>query len=228
MASRIDDAELHTIDGHHILNQVTRGAVDVAHDGLILVEQLVEQCRLTHISLTDDSHGDAFLDGLPRFEAGSQLGDALVYVQGKVVQLGAVSKLEILVVGEVKLKLQQTRQLEQMVVKLFEFVAEMAPHLTQRQVMRRLIVGRNQVSHSFGLTQVHLIVEEGAHGELAMVSLTTSSLNERTDDAAGYISTAVAANLYPILPRIGVRRTPKTHHHVINLMAVYRMQHAIV
>ena len=51
-----------------VLDDVARGAVDVAHDGLLLVEQGVEQRRFAGVGLADDGDGNAVLDGVAHLE----------------------------------------------------------------------------------------------------------------------------------------------------------------
>ena len=67
-AGRVDETELEATDVDGVLDHVARSAVDVAHDGLLLVEQGVEQRRFAGVGLADDGNGNAVLDGVAHLE----------------------------------------------------------------------------------------------------------------------------------------------------------------
>ena len=116
-ACRVDEAEGETMQGGGVLNHVACGAVDVADDGLVLMEQLVEQGALAHVGLADDGHGNATLDG---FSFGEGVGERRDFMgdgfrQGE--QLLSVGEVDVLV-AEVQFQFEQRRDLEQFVAEL--------------------------------------------------------------------------------------------------------------
>ena len=108
----VDKTEGDAVDVDGVLDDVARGAVDVADDGFVLTDKAVEEGALTHIGLADDCHGNALLDCLTGAEGGGKRGDAVVDGVGKRGELGAVGKLEFLVVAEVEFEFHERGHLK--------------------------------------------------------------------------------------------------------------------
>ena len=188
-ACRIDEAELGTtgsvgrgeVEG--VLDGVACGTLDVAHDGLVLLKELVEEGGLAYVGSPDDGHGNAVLDGVARSEGGRETGDFLLYVLSYAEEFRAVGKLQFLVVGEVEFEFEQGGEVEEAFAEVGEAVGDAAPHLLHGYPMLRGITGGYEVSHGLSLREVHLAVEEGALGELPGASQTAASLDEELQDA---------------------------------------------
>ena len=95
----------------------------------------------------------------------------------------------------------------------------MALQLTDRQIVRRLVVGRNQVGHGLGLRQVHLSVEVSTHGVFARLGLSASAGYEGLDDVLRDVLAAMATNLHHVVARVGMGGAPQRHHHIVDGLA---------
>ena len=60
-SGRIDEPECDAVDFCGVLDDIACGAVDVADDGTVLMEESVEQCRFSYVRPADDGYGDSFL-----------------------------------------------------------------------------------------------------------------------------------------------------------------------
>ena len=127
-ASRIDEAELGTtgsvgrgeVEG--VLDGVACGTLDVAHDGLVLLKELVEEGGFAYVGSPDDGHGNAVLDGVASSEGGGETGDFLLYVLSYAEEFRAVGKLQFLVVGEVEFEFEQGGEVEEAFAEVGEAV----------------------------------------------------------------------------------------------------------
>ena len=108
----VDETEGDTVDVDAVLDDVACGAVDVADDGFVLSDKAVEEGALADIGLADDCHGYALFDCLTGAEGGGKRSDAVVDGVGKVGELGAVGKLEFLMVAEVEFEFHERGHLE--------------------------------------------------------------------------------------------------------------------
>lgn len=113
-AGRVDEAEGDAMDEHRVLHRITRGAVDVADDSFVFVEQLIEQCAFAHIGLADDGHGNALFQRVSRQERVGEGRDAVIDMLCELDKLRSVSEFELLMVAEVQLQFEQRSHLQQL------------------------------------------------------------------------------------------------------------------
>ena len=113
-AGRVDEAEGDAMDEHRVLHRITRGAVDVADDSFVLMEQLVEQRALAHIGLADDGHGYAFFQCVARHEGMGEGRDTVIDMSCELDKLRPISEFELLMVAEVQLQFEQRSHLQQL------------------------------------------------------------------------------------------------------------------
>ena len=102
---RIDEAERDATQVDGVFDHIAGRAVDVAHDGFLLVQQGIEQGGFAGIRLTDNRYRYTILDGIPYIERIGQTGDDLFNFIGYLGEFGTVGKLQFFVVAEVELEL---------------------------------------------------------------------------------------------------------------------------
>ena len=105
-ASCIDEAELYAIDDSGILDEISCRTMYVAHNSLLLMQQMIEERALTHIGVANDSHGNAILKSIAHLKGTGKRKEALMDVIGKGVEFGTVGKLQLFMVGEVEFQFQ--------------------------------------------------------------------------------------------------------------------------
>ena len=193
--------------------------MDVAHDGTLLVQQGIEQGGFSGIGLTDNSHGDSILDGIAGTEGTHQSTDDLLDLGGYRLQLRTVGKLQFLVVAEVELQLHQRGEVQQLLAQGGQLLAESSLHLIHGQSVGSGRRRGYQVGHGFGLTQVHLPVQESTLGELARTRRTASVPDEELHDLLEDVRGTVAGNLDRIFARIGMGRTEQADQHFVDNLA---------
>lgn len=219
-SGRIDEAEGEAPDEGGLLDAVACGAVDVAHEGAVLADQVVEECRFAHIGLADDGHGNALLDGLADMVGPGQRGHVVLDAAGQGEELAAVGKDQVVVVGEVQFEFEQRGEPEQPFAQRLQGRADVALELAEGQPVGGLVGGTDQVGHGLGLAQVHLAVEVGPAGVFARFGLAASGLGERVEDLVDDVGRSVAGDLYRVLSRVGVGRTVEGDDDVVDLLAL--------
>ena len=74
---RVDQSEGDAVQCEHSFHGVAGGAGDVAHNGTVVVEQCIEECRLAHVGPSDDGDGDTLFQCIAepeRVKQGGKLG----------------------------------------------------------------------------------------------------------------------------------------------------------
>ena len=105
-AGSVDKAEKHAAQHERILNHIARGAVHVAHNRTVVLQKRVEQRRLPGIRRTDDGHRPTFAQGIARRERIGQTSRLGFHRGCDAIQLTAVGKLQIFVIGEIQFQLK--------------------------------------------------------------------------------------------------------------------------
>src|SRR5574344_2953818 len=178
-AGRVDEAECDAMDIRSVFNDVTCGAVDIAHDGFILVKELIEKSALSYIRFTYDSHRYSLFHGntfLERIGKGRYDG---IYFLGQGKEFFTVGEIHILVT-EIKFQFKQGSHLQQLFPKFCQFTAEVSAQLAQCHLVGSAVLGRHQMCQGFRLAQIHLAVHKGTHGVFSTLSLTATVVYEYT------------------------------------------------
>ena len=76
--------------------------------------------------------------------------------------------------------------------------------LTHGDVVGGLVGGGDEVGDGFGLAEVELAVEVGAHGELAGTGHSATVLDEEVEDATDDVSGAVTGDFHGVLASVAV------------------------
>ena len=77
-AGCIDKTEGDAIDVDGVLDGVARGAMNVGHDGAIVLQEGIQQGRFTYIGLAYNGYRNALLQGLAHLETMSKTSDVFV------------------------------------------------------------------------------------------------------------------------------------------------------
>ena len=123
-AGGVDEAEGDAAEVDGVLDDVARGAVDVAHDGSLFAYEGVEEGGLADVGLADDGYGHAVLDGIAYIERMGQAGDDALDLVGYLGEFATVGKLEFFVVAEVELQLHERGEVEELVAQGGKFLTE--------------------------------------------------------------------------------------------------------
>ena len=115
-----------------------------------VVQQGVEQGRFSGVSLSDDRHRHASLDGIAGMERVGQTAYLLLNLAGQRCHLAAVGKLHILL-AEVQFQFHQRHKVQQSLVQGGEFAAQPTSHLVQCQSCRGLRLCGDDIGHRLGL-----------------------------------------------------------------------------
>ncbi|CDD33298.1 putative uncharacterized protein [Bacteroides sp. CAG:714] len=215
-ARGIDETEGHPSDVHGIFYHIAGGSVDVAHDGTFLVQQRIQQGGLSGIGLADNGYRDAVLDSVSRTEGTHQSAYHLLYLGSYRLQLRTVGKLQFLVVAEVEFQFHQRGEMQQLLAQGSQFLAEASLHLIHGQPVGSRRRRGNQIGYGFGLTQVHLPVQESTLGKLSRTGGTTSVPDEKLHDLLEDVRGTVAGNLDRIFSRIGMGRMKQADQHLVD------------
>ena len=105
-AGSVDEAEGDAMDEHGVFHGVARGAVDVADDGLLLVQQLVEERTLADVGLSNNGHGDAFFECVTHLERTCECRHPIINLTGKSDKFRTVGELQFFMVAEVQFQFQ--------------------------------------------------------------------------------------------------------------------------
>ena len=219
-AGGVDEAEADAADVHHILYDIAGSAVDVTDYGALLVEEGIEQGGLAGMGLADESHGDAVLEGIAHTEGADEPGDDNADVDGEVLQLTAVGKFEVFVVGEVELEFHQGGDVEELVAEGGELLAEAAAHLVHRHAVGGCGRRGDEVGHGFGLAEVHLSVEKGALGVFARCGQGAACVQEFLQHAMENIGRAMAGDFGAVLAGVGMRPAEEADEHFVDGLAL--------
>ena len=215
-AGSVDEAEGDAVDVYSVFYHIACGAVDVAHDGFVFIEQGVEQGGFAGVCLADDGHGDAVFQRIAQAEGVDEAGDGMLYLCGERDELGAVGKLQLLVVGKVQLQLDEGGDMQQLVAQGAQLPAESAPHLAHRQAMLCLRGRSDKIGHGFCLTQIHLAVGEGAASVFAGLRQACAAVNEKPEGALEDVGRAVAGDLRGVLARVRMRGAEDRYQHFVH------------
>ena len=218
-AGRVDEAEGDAAQVQGVLDDVARGAVDVAHDGAFLAHQGVEQGGLARVRLAHDGHGDAVLQGVAHAERVRQAGDNLLHAGGDGLELRAVGKLQVLVVAEVQLQLHERGEMQELVAQLGQLAAEASAHLVHGHAVGGGRGRGDEVGHGFGLAQVHLSVEEGALGVFARPCGAAPLADEQLHHLLEDVGRAVAGYLHRVLARVRMGCAEEADQHFVHHFA---------
>ncbi len=210
-ACGVDEANELPVEEDGVLDDVARGAVNIAHDGTFVAQQVVEKGGLADIGLADDCHRDAITDGLTRAEGVGQTHNLGIDLTGNVEQFRAIGKLNILL-AEIEFEFEQRRKTEQLVVQSVELAADAALHLTEGKTMGGGILCRNEVGHGFGLTEVHTPIGKGTSRELAtLCHAYTAEGGEDMEQFLLDICRTMAGDLDHVFARETMGRTIECH-----------------
>ena len=165
-AGGVEESEQSAADLARVLYHVACGSGDVADNRFVIVQQTVEQGGLPGVGSPGDGHWHTLLE---HFAGGVGMRQTTHHAQrfrGGGDQRGAVGKLHILL-GKVKLQLQQRTEMNQLPAQFLEFVGERPRHLLHGQTVRSFRTGRYQVRHGLRLRQIHTSVHERPLRELS-------------------------------------------------------------
>ena len=181
-AGGVDETEERAAQIVGILDDIAGGAVDVAHDGALVVEKGIEEGGFPGIGAAHDGHGEAIFEGIAGGEGVHQPRHHLFQVLGQMGQFGAVGKLQVFMVGEVEFEFEQGGEVKQAFAQLFQLSAEVAAHLTHGDAVVGGGGGGNHIGHGFCLREVHPSVEKGALGKFPRGGRNGSGVDEEAED----------------------------------------------
>src|SRR5439155_16999566 len=96
-----------------------------------------------------------------------------------------------------------------------------APELLQRGARLRRRLRINEVTHGFGLNQIHLAVRHGAKSEFPRSSQARAGISDGLDNAGQDERIAVSTDFQHILARVGVRTLKEGCYDIIDRCAVF-------
>ena len=132
----------------------------IAHNGTIVLKQRIKQGRFSGIGCTDNGHRPSFAQRIARRKRVGQSGGLALHGGRHGIELTAIGKFQVLVVGKIQFQLEQRGELQQLLAQSGQSLTEMSAHLTHRHAMRRRRRGSNEVGHSLCLRQVHFTVQK--------------------------------------------------------------------
>ena len=144
-----------------------------------------------------------------------QVLDVNFYFVHQLAELLAVGKLYILVV-EVEFEFEQGCEMQKLPLQFFELLTELAAHLAHCHLVCCLCRGRNQVGHSFCLTEVEFPVKKGTLCVFAWLCLMATELYESLHDGIHDEARAMARYFYGIFPRVAMWRAKKTQQNFVD------------
>ena len=203
-AGGVDEAEGDAAEGFGGFDGVARGAADAADDGALFVEQGVEEGGLAGVGLSDDADGDAAFQGVAEAEGGGEACDFRVDFVGEVLELAAVGKFEVFVVGEVEFEFEQRGEVQEAFAQLSQLTAVSAAHLVDGHAVCGGVACGDEVGHGFGLAEVHFAVQEGSFGVFAGACQAASVGGEQAQHGLEDVGGAVAGDFDAVFAGVGV------------------------
>ncbi|VTN12778.1 Uncharacterised protein [Raoultella terrigena] len=152
-----------------LAEHVAGGAGDIRHNSGFTPGQRVQQARFPGVRAPGNHH----LHSFTQQAALTGLGANRVEIGHHVVKLGlyfAVGRENHFLIREVDGRFDVDTQVRQRFHQVVNARGEGALQRVQRRTRRLLGAGVNQVSNRLGLSQVELIIEKRAFGELSRVS----------------------------------------------------------
>ena len=181
-AGSVDEAEERAAKIVGVLDDIAGGAMDVAHDGALVVEKGIEEGGFSRIGTAYDGHGEAIFEGIAGGEGVHQPRHHLFQVLGQMGQFGAVGKLQVFMVGEVEFEFEQGGEVKQAFAQLFQLSAEVAAQLTHGDAVVGGGGGCYHIGHGFCLREVQPSVEKGTLGKLPRGGRNGSGVDEEAED----------------------------------------------
>ena len=191
---RVDEAKQHPAQHKGVFHHIAGRTVHVANDGAIVLKQRIEQGRFAGIGCADNGHRPSFAQRIASRKRVGQSGGLALHGGRYGIELTAIGKFQVFVVGKVQFQLEQRGELQQLLAQSGQSLTEMSAHLTHRHAMRRRRRGSNEVGHSLRLRQVHFAVQKRPTCEFTRFGRLGPRCQEQLHHALQNVSRPVARN----------------------------------
>src|SRR5690625_1449651 len=192
---------------------------NLSHNGAILSDQCVQQCRFSSIGAPRQYRTNSFADQSPRLVGVQQPVDLPLQVRQKLLELIPIGELHILL-NEIEFKLNHRRRIYNSRTKRSHRLSKPPLKLLIRRVDRSSASRMDQIRHRLRLGQLQLAVEKGPLGKFAGFSRTYPLIQNRLQNRLGNQYPSMTGDLYGILSCIGGRAAEKSGQHLVNRLSV--------
>jgi hypothetical protein len=122
----------------------------------------------------------------------------------------------VVLFGKINVIRQESLDLEELITQVVDLPGESSVELVKHDPTHGIGRCVNEVTNRLGLNQIELAVQEGAPGELAWSSLSSSAAKQNTNEGLGHHMPSVGRELYGIFAGERMRRRERHNDWLID------------
>src|ERR1700722_9098074 len=161
----IDQSKQNTPDIQALLDGITGSPRNLRYDRPIVIQQRIQQSRLTRIRLSYDGPRHAIADPVAKTKRRQQTSRSLNRLTDQVIQLRPVGKFNIFL-GKIKLEFYQRGKTDQPFPQITQCPGKSTPDSMKRSMRRSGSVRSNKIGHGFSLGQIQFPIQKRTLGKL--------------------------------------------------------------